>query len=315
MAAGPARDRLGLAALILAFLVSVLPLAGTLVFEHPDEKHYTDGTIAMLQTGEWITPRWPDGALRLEKPILAFWPMAVSYRLLGVDVLSSRLPSLLASALVIALTYGVALTATGRRPVALLAALITASEPHVILGAAWATPDALLCLFMLISAWGALHLLGRAEPSGWAPWAMYGGAGLAIATKGLLGLVFVLFVWLFAWRSPGPAPPAARGAPAPAQHARRAGAGRVVVRRDRVDPRRRRARHLLQGPDGGRFRHALVAAARPRARSTPYSPGRACFPGARRSSVCTSLGAELPCHGRRKPASRASRCPGARCSC
>src|SRR5262249_45666953 len=203
----PAIHRAVLPVLLVLFAVGLLPIAKSFVFEHPDEKHYTDGTIAMVQSGEWVTPRWPDGSLRLEKPILAFWPIALAYRVLGVNLLASRLPSLLAGALVIAVTYGMALTVTGRRPVAVLAALIAFSEPHVILAATWAVPDALLCLFIAISGWGALDLLLRERPGRWAPWAFYVGAGLAIATKGMLAVVFVLFVWLFAWRYPCPGAP------------------------------------------------------------------------------------------------------------
>src|SRR5262249_23916279 len=110
-------------------------------------------------------------------------------------------------------SWGSAYTVPARPPAALLAALMAFSQPHLILAATWATPDALLCLFLLLSAWGFLLLLADERPPRWAPWAAYGGAGLAIATKGLLSLLFVAFVWAFAWRED------LRGAPVPRRRA------------------------------------------------------------------------------------------------
>src|SRR5262249_20951072 len=59
--------------------------------------------------------------------------------------------------------------------------------------------DVLLCLFLLLSAYGFLHLivLDRRTPAAY--WAAYAGAGLAIQTKGLLALLFVAYAWAFAW--------------------------------------------------------------------------------------------------------------------
>jgi 4-amino-4-deoxy-L-arabinose transferase-like glycosyltransferase len=184
--------------LILLFVVCLLPYAGSFFYHHVDERFYTNAAITMLQGGDPFTPRWLDGSLALRKPIVTYWVTAAAYRLFGIGQVASRIPAMLAGVLVIVLTYRATLALTRSRDRAVLAALITLSQYQLVIASMRANPDVYLCLFMLVSGWGFLTLIVRAGPRPAAYWAAYGGAGLAVATKGLLAVVFVAFAWFFA---------------------------------------------------------------------------------------------------------------------
>ena len=166
--------------------------------------------ITMVQSGDYLTPRWPDGRSNLHKPIVAYWVVAASYTIFGITLPASRLPFMVAGALVIAATYVTGLALTGRRDTALLAAMITASEPQLILSSMRAIPDVLLCLFTLLSAYGFLGLVVLGRRTAATYWSAYLGAALAIETKGLLALVFVAFAWVFALLDRGAEPISSR---------------------------------------------------------------------------------------------------------
>lgn len=57
------------------------------------------------------------------------------------------------------LTHRLALDVTGSRRIADLAAVILLSHVILILSSIRSMPDVLVCLFMLISAYGFLHLM------------------------------------------------------------------------------------------------------------------------------------------------------------
>jgi 4-amino-4-deoxy-L-arabinose transferase-like glycosyltransferase len=192
--------RVGL--VMLLFLAGLLPLAAHFVAHHPDERHYTDAALWMLHSGDYLVPHRADGAHRFEKPILTYWVVAASYALLGVSPLASRLPFLLAAGGIIWLTYWLALRLSGRPAVAALAALLMLCHPLLIISATRSIPDVLLCLFVLLSANGFLGLLLEQRPGTGHHLAAYGGAGLAVVTKGLPVLLLVGFAWTFAMLNP-----------------------------------------------------------------------------------------------------------------
>jgi 4-amino-4-deoxy-L-arabinose transferase-like glycosyltransferase len=171
---------------------------------HGDERYYTDASIQMVQTGDYWTPYYADGRIRLLKPILTYWALAGSFQILGISMFAARLPFLLAGTLVVYLTYQLARTVMQNQQTALLAALIMASNVELMTICTRATPDVLVCLFILMSMWGFARLWFQQDQTFVGPLLAYGGMGLAIQTKGLLGLcplaVNVLF-WLVARRS------------------------------------------------------------------------------------------------------------------
>jgi 4-amino-4-deoxy-L-arabinose transferase-like glycosyltransferase len=192
-------SRLKIGHLILIFALAVLPFAASFVLYYPDERHYTDGALMMLKHGDWLVPKTAVGTPRFAKPILAYWAVAASYLTLGSGVLASRLPFLLACCATLWLTHRLALKLTQSESTARLAAVVLMSHPQFFLCAIRSIPDALLCFFVLLSAYGFLRLMVFEERTAGAFWAAYGGAAGAVLSKGLLGAGIVLFAWAFAF--------------------------------------------------------------------------------------------------------------------
>jgi 4-amino-4-deoxy-L-arabinose transferase-like glycosyltransferase len=209
-AAGSRASLLIAAVFFLAFLPSLPQTARY----HTDEAFYTDAALQMVRTGDWITPRAADGMPRFQKPILTYWVVAASYRLFGVSFFTSRVPFLMAGAMVILLTHRLARRLFRDETTALVAAAFVAGNNQLMYAALRSMPDVLLSVAMTASLTGFAGAFFR-EPGTAAsgPNASsdletrrrdlalgYVGAGLAIATKGLLGLVLVLYALLFvAW--------------------------------------------------------------------------------------------------------------------
>jgi len=158
---------------------------------HPDERHYTDAAIAMVQTGDWLTPRCPDGSLRFNKPILAYWCVAASYWALGISPFASRLPFLLAGCGTIWITYQLGKLIGCGEPAGRWAALVAVGNLQIVLASTRSIPDILLCLFTALSCYGllAIVLFGRRTRLTLA--AAHVGLGLAIASKGIPAVVVV----------------------------------------------------------------------------------------------------------------------------
>jgi 4-amino-4-deoxy-L-arabinose transferase-like glycosyltransferase len=85
--------RFGWTALILATLyVCYFSRLGALGFVGPDEPRYAWVARAMVETGDWVTPRLY-GKPWFEKPVLFYWGAALSFKFFGVSEASARLPS------------------------------------------------------------------------------------------------------------------------------------------------------------------------------------------------------------------------------
>jgi 4-amino-4-deoxy-L-arabinose transferase-like glycosyltransferase len=183
--------------LLLLFVLAALPFAATFAFYYPDERHYTDGAIETVKGHGWLIPHTASGAPRLQKPPLAYWAIAASYKIFGVNVIASRLPFLIASCGTIFLTFSLARKLTGKNETALLAAILLISHPQFFLCSVRSIPDALLVFFITLSVFGFLRLIVFGESSAAAFWMAYGGAMGAMLSKGSLGLLVVGVAWAF----------------------------------------------------------------------------------------------------------------------
>jgi len=170
------------------FCAGLFWVIGSPTYVHPDEEFYTNSAIEMVHTGEYWTPFYPDGRLRLEKPILTYWAVAASFHAFGINLFASRFPSALAGVLLVCLTYQLARTLTASRPVSILAAAIIGGNLELIIISMRATPDALVCLFSVVSIWGIARVWFQRDQSCVGPLLAFGGMGLAVQTKGFLGL-------------------------------------------------------------------------------------------------------------------------------
>lgn len=181
----------------LLFLLYAAPSALDYVFHFPDEKYYTDAVLQMMDKEDYFTPYKADGSHRFLKPIVTYWTLIGSYKVLGVSKFSSRVLFWLAGALLVALVYFMAKSLLKDKKTALLAAFITAANPLVLMSASRSIPDILLVLFLTISAWGFLEIMLNENPSKKFYWIAYLGAAFAFETKGLPAAAFAGISFLY----------------------------------------------------------------------------------------------------------------------
>ncbi len=170
------------------FCLILLGTIGNPAAVHPDERFYTDSTIQMLQSGDYWTPYYPDGRIRLIKPILTYWSVAGGFQTFGISLFASRVAPVLAGVLAVGLTFQLGWAMTRDRRTALLAAAILAANVKLLVISTRATPDAFLCLFTLVSTLGFARIWFQQDESWIGPLLAFGGLGLAVQTKGLIGL-------------------------------------------------------------------------------------------------------------------------------
>src|ERR1700726_2000307 len=173
-------------ALAGAIFASLLALASRTTLWDRDEPRFAQATVEMIASGDYLVPTF-NGSLRADKPILAYWWMALPMRLLGPSALAARLGSAAAMAIVALLTFAAArrLLPAGAGTWAM--AVLAATPLAVVEGQA-ATADALL----LAAGTGALACFAAALTGDgrrlW-PWLGLGLAlGLAQLAKGPVGL-------------------------------------------------------------------------------------------------------------------------------
>jgi 4-amino-4-deoxy-L-arabinose transferase-like glycosyltransferase len=168
-----------------------------------DEPRFAAIARAMVETGDWIVPRF-NGELAVDKPVLMHWCMAACMSVFGTNEVAARLPSMLA-----ALATALAVLRFGTRffdpVVGLIAALAWLGTILAGIEAHAATPDAILtalCTWatvlaaeVIASGEGQLSRLsvGRAATIGLL-------LGLAVVCKGPIGFVGPLAVLVpWAW--------------------------------------------------------------------------------------------------------------------
>lgn len=193
----------GLEAVFLAALAVVVALRwiglGILPLWDPSEGRYVAIAQEMARSGDWLTPRFPDGTPFLGKPPLHFWLTAASLRMLGPSEFAARAPSAAAELVLLAATFFVGRRAFGTRT-ALVGTLLAATT---VLGLGY---SALSLTDMVFAATTAVALAAFAvactapskPPSRAAGWAFFAGMGLAMLAKGPVGIAIcaaAIAVW------------------------------------------------------------------------------------------------------------------------
>ena len=130
----------------------------------------------MIERTDYVAPYF-NNQLRLDKPPLAYWAQAVSYRIFGENDFAARFPSVVAAALTALLirAWGVR---TGGEKVGWWAAIIFTLSLQTFLHAKAAVADMWLVLFMTIAHWSGFELIQRstlnqgaaASKPSWAIW-------------------------------------------------------------------------------------------------------------------------------------------------
>jgi 4-amino-4-deoxy-L-arabinose transferase-like glycosyltransferase len=159
-----------------------------------DEGAFTASTTEMFLRGDFLSS-YLLGEPRHDKPILIYWLQAASVSLLGAGEFAWRLPSALASAAWILLTYGF-VARVSNRSAGLTAALVVATAAGLTVITRAATADALLNLWLACAGYAAWLWLREGERR----WLYAGWLAMALGflTKGPIALAIpgaAVFLW------------------------------------------------------------------------------------------------------------------------
>jgi 4-amino-4-deoxy-L-arabinose transferase-like glycosyltransferase len=173
-----------LAVVFLAVYVGSMFTPGLL--DDADSTH-AEAAREMVGTGDYVTLHI-NGVRYLEKPPLPYWLVAISYKVLGVNEFTTRLPMVLSVMLLGVLAFCWGRRAFGERT-GIYAGLFVYTCAGVYLFTRVLIPDVLLSLLIAV----ALYFFLTALEPGAAVWRWYAGyamMALGVLTKGLIALVF-----------------------------------------------------------------------------------------------------------------------------
>lgn len=154
----------------------------------PDEARYAEIPREMALTHDYVTPRL-NGIPYFEKPPLQYWMTALAYEALGPSERTARLWTTFCGFLTLIFTAWIARTLGGGRATQWLAPIILASALYPALLGHINTLDSSVTAFLTGAIAAYLHAQGSTKHS---KIAMAGAGvflGLAILSKGLIGLV------------------------------------------------------------------------------------------------------------------------------
>lgn len=184
--------RPALIALSVIVVVCLCRGLGSVALIDPDEGRNAAVGAAMAASGNWVVPHY-NALPYLDKPVVLFATIAASTVLLGRTELAARLPSLLFT-----LATAFLLLAFGHRlfdlETGVLAAVVLLSCPLVFAFARIVIFDAVMMFWVTASLVGLY--LALEEDSAAGAVAAWAGAGVAVLTKGPVGLVLPLLVGL-----------------------------------------------------------------------------------------------------------------------
>ena len=190
------RTTLALSLGLLLFAAAVLFFAGLgrLPLLEPDEGRNAEVGREMLVSGDWITPHY-NGFAYLDKPAVFFWMEAASLKVFGVSEAAARLPSALMALATMLLVWFLARRMFGDSA-GLRAGLVFAACPLVFVLAREVIFDMTLTYLVTV----AMVAFWLVEESGFQrPWfdaLMFAAMGLAVITKGFVGILIPLIAVL-----------------------------------------------------------------------------------------------------------------------
>lgn len=170
-------------------LIWFVPLGWRALFS-PDEGRYASIGLAMLQSGDWVTPRL-NGLLYFEKPILQYWLTAASLGVFGINEFAARFWPAMSGFLTIAVVGWTGHRLWGRAAGS-YAALLAAGTTWISANSHFLTLDMGLSFFQALSLCAFLvaqrdGVSAREQRNAmWVCWAAMAGATLS---KGLVGIV------------------------------------------------------------------------------------------------------------------------------
>jgi 4-amino-4-deoxy-L-arabinose transferase-like glycosyltransferase len=200
--------------LCLILLTLLLYTAGThlLPLMDRDEPRFATAAREMNEASELVVPTF-NGQERLDKPILIYWAMQVSYAVIGTHEFAARLPSILCMLGLVLLVHRWGRQWYGDRA-GLIAGFATATTLQFLIHGRWAAADMPMILALAASHYGLFGLLGLLESDvekkardfghqnrRWF-WIFYVSLGLGFLAKGPIawvvpGLTLLLYCKLF----------------------------------------------------------------------------------------------------------------------
>ena len=190
------RTKVALSLGLLLFAAGVLFFAGLgrLPLLEPDEGRNAEVGREMLASGDWITPHF-NGLAYLDKPAVFFWVVAASFKTFGVSEAAARLPSALMGMATLLLVWFLARRMFGDAA-ALRAGLIFAACPLALVLAREVIFDMTLT-FLVTVAMVAFWLVEESDfQRPWFDALMFAAMGLAVITKGFVGILIPLMAIL-----------------------------------------------------------------------------------------------------------------------
>ncbi len=174
----------------LFFKLGSLPLAD------PDEPRYAESAREMIEQGSVMVPYF-NYAPRLEKPVLYYWTICLSYLFLGVSEFSARFSSVIAALLVLCAAFFFIKRFSGPGAATLSCAILSAS-PLFFVPARLSMPDMVLGLFIILSLFCFYTGWQEQAPKKKTVWyiGFYFFQVLAAWTKGPIGILLPVAVAL-----------------------------------------------------------------------------------------------------------------------
>ena len=188
--------RVGVLILIVSAVLLFAGLARTPVFI-VDESRNASCAIEMMDRGEWVVPYY-NGKLREDKPPLHYYFMKLSYSVFGQNAFGARFFSAVFGWLCLLIVWLYSSRQLGQSA-GNWALLVLASSMHFLLEFHLAVPDPYLIFFMTLAFFSFHDYLKFGRRLEW--WLLYVSLGLAVLSKGpvgllLPGLIFLLYLLL-----------------------------------------------------------------------------------------------------------------------
>lgn len=182
----------------LSFFLLLHNLGGPALFE-PDEGRNAEVAREVLLVQDWEIPHY-NFTPRLDKPILFYWLVALSYKLFGVSEWSARLPSALMGFGCLLLTLLFAQGCLGSRE-ALWSGLILITSVEFFILSRTVIPDMILTFFITLSLYAFFRgtQIEHRRTKRTLYLMMYTAMGAGFLVKGPIGLTFpamVIFSYL-----------------------------------------------------------------------------------------------------------------------
>jgi 4-amino-4-deoxy-L-arabinose transferase-like glycosyltransferase len=181
-----ATDHLWVTMLLLIGVPVFLLGLGTPALYDPHESLYAEIARDMVGRGDWLTPRL-NNTRYLDKPPLFYWLIALSYKVLGVSEFAARLPTALSGLGGVLLTWAIGRHLFDGR-VGFFAGTVLMTSLGYWIFSRQLLPDMVFSICTTLSFYSGLRSLEAVRPAPLYTMLLCLSLGMAVLTKGFLGL-------------------------------------------------------------------------------------------------------------------------------